>query len=365
MNNSLKLFVVLCCLVFATACDKPNSQAPLPGGQEEVTPDPQQPDEETDQPQKPDEPVKPDPAVYPEGLTVQELSYTHSDGRKTRYFLASIDFKKNPQLQFTVTLNQPKATPSQVYKNFDSDYGIPYVVTNAGYFAGATSVSPVFVNSFCSVIAPLSITWPNYEHPEADVYVTRAAIGQMKDGSMDIAWVYCCDPDSRTHYSFPCPWNNNEKTKTFMPDPPTTEVPGAQVWKPVWGIGGGPMLVMDGKDVAMDSYWKECLNSGGTAGSSHVPRTGAGLDKDGNLLLIVADGRGMKGSPGLTLPELAEVFISHGAIKAMNLDGGGSSAMIGKEGELLNWPSDTGSGSTAVQRKVTTCIAVSLLPSKK
>ncbi len=355
MKKALKLLAILCCTTFLAACGK----------EETNSPDKENPDTEETVPAEPEKPEKPDPNVYPEGIEVSELLYNHSNGKTTKYYLATVDFKKNPDLKFTVIQNTPKAKPSKTYADFDKDYGIPYIVTNAGYFAGATSVSPLFINDFCSVIAPRSIEWPNYEKPEATVYPVRAAVGQMKDGSMDIAWVYCCDAASRTHYSFPSPLDNNEKTKQFMKEPPTKDTPGAKVWKPVWGVGGGPMLVKDGKDVAMDSYWKECLNSGGTAGSSHVPRTAVGLDKDGNLLIIVCDGRGMKGSYGLTLTELAGIFIKHGAVKAMNLDGGGSSAMIGKGGKLLNWPSDSGNGSSPIERRVVSCLCISWLPAEK
>lgn len=348
MGTLLKFTIVFYCLFSVASCEKPNIS-----GSSDI-PDITEPDTT-------EIPDQPDLKVYPEGIKVSEFMYQHENGRKTRYFLAAIDFKENPKLKFTVTLNQPKAKPSEVYSEFDKDYGVPYVVTNAGYFSGSTSVSPVFINNFCSVIAPRSIAWPNYEHHEADVYVVRAAVGQMKDGSFDIAWIYCCDPASRTHYSFPSPLGNDEKTKTFMKEPPTKDTPGAKVWKPVWGVGGGPMLVQDGSNIAMDSYWKECLNSGGTSGSSHQPRTGVGIDKDGKLFLIVCDGRGMKGSLGFTLTEFADVFIQHGAVKAMNLDGGGSSAMVGKDAELLNWPSDSGQGQTAVERRVSTCIAISAL----
>src|SRR5687767_10131796 len=46
-----------------------------------------------------------------------------------------------------------------------------------------------------------------------------------------------------------------------------------------------------------------------------------------NLLAVVVDGRGEEDS-GLTLSELAEVLIELGAVTAMNLDGGGSSALV-------------------------------------
>lgn len=69
------------------------------------------------------------------------------------------------------------------------------------------------------------------------------------------------------------------------------------------------------------------------------PRTAVGLSLDGRrMLLLVADGR-REGVPGLTLAELAELMAWYGACTAVNLDGGGSSAMW-LDGRVVNRPSD-------------------------
>jgi exopolysaccharide biosynthesis protein len=76
------------------------------------------------------------------------------------------------------------------------------------------------------------------------------------------------------------------------------------------------------------------------------PRTAAGVSRDGRtLLLLVVDGRQPGWSIGVTLPELAALMIESGAWDAVNLDGGGSSAMWHREpgasaGHVLNRPSD-------------------------
>ena len=75
------------------------------------------------------------------------------------------------------------------------------------------------------------------------------------------------------------------------------------------------------------------------------PRTAAGVTRDGRtLLLVVVDGRQPGWSIGATLPELAALMIEAGAWNAVNLDGGGSSAMWRREpggaGRVLNRPSD-------------------------
>lgn len=73
------------------------------------------------------------------------------------------------------------------------------------------------------------------------------------------------------------------------------------------------------------------------------PRTAVGLDATGQcLFIVVIDGRQPDWSVGITLPELAEIFIRHGATDAINLDGGGSTSLIYRKDEhtLTNRPSD-------------------------
>ncbi|MGZ8780720.1 MAG: phosphodiester glycosidase family protein, partial [Thermoanaerobaculia bacterium] len=70
------------------------------------------------------------------------------------------------------------------------------------------------------------------------------------------------------------------------------------------------------------------------------PRTAVAVSRDRRTLyFVVADGR-RPDVPGMTLPELADFLVREvGACAAMNLDGGGSSAMwVGDA--IVNRPSD-------------------------
>ena len=58
------------------------------------------------------------------------------------------------------------------------------------------------------------------------------------------------------------------------------------------------------------------------------PRTLAGVQEDGTLLLVTVDGRRAGWSAGVTLPEAARVMRALGARDALNLDGGGSTALV-------------------------------------
>jgi len=108
-----------------------------------------------------------------------------------------------------------------------------------------------------------------------------------------------------------------------------------QLWdKAVYVLGAGPMLVKNG-DLFLTSTVEQFPAD---IAIGRAPRTAIGIDKDGNLLLVVVDGR-QPSSIGMTLLELAQFLRELGAVDAMNLDGGGSSELV-INGEVMNRPSD-------------------------
>jgi hypothetical protein len=70
------------------------------------------------------------------------------------------------------------------------------------------------------------------------------------------------------------------------------------------------------------------------------PRTAVGFAPGGKLILIVADGRTPQ-SAGLSFREMSDLFLEREVITAINLDGGGSSAMWIKD-RIVNIPIDHG-----------------------
>jgi len=77
------------------------------------------------------------------------------------------------------------------------------------------------------------------------------------------------------------------------------------------------------------------------------PRTIAGTTQDGKILLATIDGR-QTTSVGTTMDETAAVADALGMHDAINLDGGGSTAMARQDGTLVNHPSGTGGVERAV-----------------
>lgn len=99
-------------------------------------------------------------------------------------------------------------------------------------------------------------------------------------------------------------------------------------------VSGGPYLVKNG-EIFVDMTEQKLASVGG-----RNPRTAIGYTKDGNLIMLTADGR--EGSSiGLTLNELANLMKQLGCVNAMNLDGGGSTVMMIK-GQVVNRPAVQG-----------------------
>ncbi|MFQ3192457.1 MAG: exopolysaccharide biosynthesis protein [Paraglaciecola sp.] len=69
------------------------------------------------------------------------------------------------------------------------------------------------------------------------------------------------------------------------------------------------------------------------------PRTAVGLSIDGALYVVVIYGREPLRSMGASVPEMANIMRSLGAVNALNLDGGGSSVMV-VNGRMTGNPSD-------------------------
>jgi hypothetical protein len=108
-------------------------------------------------------------------------------------------------------------------------------------------------------------------------------------------------------------------------------------------VSGGPRLVARGR-VRVSSFAEGFAPLSaqwfhGYFVASRHPRTMAGVRRDGTLLLVTVDGRRPGWSAGVTLREGARVMRSLGARDALNLDGGGSTAMVVRR-RTVNYPSD-------------------------
>ena len=168
-----------------------------------------------------------DESGYPAGLTVETFTDELSGGGECLGFYAVVDFKANPKLLFRPKFSGAK-TPTTYFADFaESGEGTPYVVVNGGYFGGSTSVSLLIEEGEMKSMAARSDVCNGQTY-----YPVRAAFGQMADGSFETTWVYClrAADNSFYPYAYPSPLDNDERTETFMPEPPTETTAGAYVW---------------------------------------------------------------------------------------------------------------------------------------
>lgn len=98
--------------------------------------------------------------------------------------------------------------------------------------------------------------------------------------------------------------------------------------------GGRAKLVNNGTDYSVQG----AINEGDSNGASREPRTAVGYTQDNKkVYLVVVDGRTTT-SAGMTFSEMADFLIYLGCYQGLNLDGGGSSTLVGN-GVLKNAPS--------------------------
>ena len=152
--------------------------------------------------------------------------------------------------------------------------------------------------------------------------VVRAALGFHADGHPEIGWA-----------------GSREGQLVVWPGPVAggqggdgDEAADARRWPVVDAVAGGPMLVVDGA-VRVTAAQEAFADS---ASPRLHPRTAAGITAEGDLILMVVDGR-QRDSRGVTLEQLAGLLQRLGCVRALNLDGGGSSAVV-VDGRLLNRP---------------------------
>jgi hypothetical protein len=100
-------------------------------------------------------------------------------------------------------------------------------------------------------------------------------------------------------------------------------------------LAAGPKLVSNGTVDVTDVREKMIP----TFATDLHPRTAIAALPDGRALLLTADGRRPPERVGLALVDLAKLLIELGAREAINLDGGGSTAMV-INGSLVTYPTD-------------------------
>lgn len=244
------------------------------------------------------------------------------------YYVEANLKKKN--LEFTTQVgNGKRFTPSQFYEK----EGRPEIVVNGTFFSFATNQN---LNVVIREGKLLSYNVPALKSRTSDsfYYPTRSAIGITKGRRADIAWVFT-DTAQRWPYGFQLrPLVAKGKTN----DPSLIDLNTIDPWK--WwkmrtAIGGGPVLVQEGK-IHITNQEEQMFVNG--LADLH-PRTAMGYTKKNRLIILVIQGRSPGIAEGATLAEEAKILTDLGCYEALNLDGGGSSCMLVNGKETIK-PSD-------------------------
>ena len=148
--------------------------------------------------------------------------------------------------------------------------------------------------------------------------VVRGAVGVTEAGRVEIGWA------------------GDEGGRVYRTDRPHPNRPGGpsvvglvgEPWSVRDAVGAGPVLLRDGRAVVTSDA--EVFFGTAIPARRH-PRSAVGTAPDGRVWLVVVDGR-QPASRGATLGELALLMRGLGARDALNLDGGGSSALAVRAG---------------------------------
>lgn len=233
-------------------------------------------------------------------------------------------------IEFRVLFSATHQTPSQFVSNYGPN---AYICTNGGFFDTSTTTGA----SYSLVLDRGSVAASNIgsvTRSNQTYYVTRGVLGVYQNQKGTCGWNYNLNG---VPWIYPTP-SPNVNGDTPQPQPSNSFPAGGQEWDAYSAVGGGPLLVKDGKSLIDYSTNYELLQSDVYGSGVLAPRTAVGYTADGKMILLVCDGRSTI-SQGATLDELAELMIELGCTNALNLDGGGSSAMIAS-GTCLNNPSD-------------------------
>ena len=253
-------------------------------------------------------------------------------GKPNHAYYVSADLKDKQLLFETQSTNGKRSTPSQFYASESK----PLLVMNCSFFEFKhnTNVSLIIQDSkqvayTVSSIARKGKDTFTYLHP------VSGAIGITKKRKADVAWVLS---DSTQKY----PWAIQAPIKPVLDSLAQTNIPSLlaksnfKPWKMQAATAGGPVLVQEGQVRISNN---EEMKFAGKAIADKHPRTAMGYTPQGQLIYLVVEGRFPGKSEGATLPELATILKDLGCVEALNLDGGGSSAML-VNGKPTITPSD-------------------------
>ena len=275
------------------------------------------------------------PSDLPSEIKVYKASTTVT-GRPTNIWYSIADLSTGNVELRVLCPDSGKKTTSSLAK---AKAGTPYVFTNGGYFGGNASVSYILDQG------TQKAENESFLARTKSYYASRGVFGITSAGESSVCWRFGRSVNGGPYfYDTPIPQIDGAAVES-----PTATYPSQAITPGYYSaIGGGPVLVKDGKtrinflmegDVYLSNF--ELFPSDIYSKTTRQPRTAIGRTEDGKVVLMVVDGRKSGVSEGVVLTDLARLMQGVGCVDVMNLDGGGSSVMCAGTGmTVLNNPSD-------------------------
>ncbi len=244
--------------------------------------------------------------TMPTGIKFYECNSPLPDNTPFYGVYAEIDLKANSNLEFKAIYNGDGGVYN--YPTTKASTENSYVLVNGGFFEApsgtASRVSRSIVVNKGNILAPILLS-----HRQKAALWTLSKTGEngihVGGGTGTQIWSY--PTYTATTYTVITPWI---------------------------AMGGGPRILMNGQvNTNREGFNDDHVNG-------RHPRTIVGYKDNGNVILMVVDGRDATRSAGIGLfQEAAPILKQLGVNNAVNLDGGGSTAMVAGN-TLLNEPSD-------------------------
>ncbi|WP_205500624.1 phosphodiester glycosidase family protein [Rufibacter psychrotolerans] len=272
---------------------------------------------------------------HQQGLPASVKVFTTSDsldGKPFKAYYLEADLK-DPKLEVLTRVgNGKRYTPQQYYTQ---EPGNVLAVVNTTFFSFADNRNLNLVINNGKVLAPqASVRRKNPKGTDTlTYYPTTGAIGFFRNRTADVAWAYNVGKKKKT-VELAAPYDTDVNGQP-APEPSKRTVKEIKRWKPQTAVGGGPVLVQNGK-VRITA--EEEMRGGAGFRGPH-PRTVMGYTPDQKLIILMVEGRNKGVAEGASLDQLAKLMVDLGCQEALNLDGGGSSALYVKGKDTIK-PSD-------------------------
>ncbi|MFN8305398.1 MAG: phosphodiester glycosidase family protein [Ferruginibacter sp.] len=219
--------------------------------------------------------------------------------------------------------NQPVVVVNCTFFNFDKNQNLNLVIRDGNILGYNNHSIPMRGKDTFQ-----------YRHPLA------SALGITKKRKADIAWTLT---DSSRSFAYASQLPPDKPIRDSVMRPSFTDLQTGyrlqyEKWKMKTAIGGGPVLVQEGRVKITNN--EELKFAGKAIGDKH-PRTCIGYTTDGYLVIMAIQGRFPGIAEGATLEQEARLLVGLGCVEALNLDGGGSSCLLINGKETIQ-PSDKG-----------------------